>query len=1118
MRYTTSKLNIKECLGWVLGTLFTAGAIIFLSSYFTQAFPEHQIDFKLNRSQAYQASRNFLESHKLNVSGFRHAIIFDIDEPAKTFLERTIGFDSSARLFQNEMPIWYWSTRWFQPLNREEFRVALSPAGQIVEFEHILPEEAATLHSRVSRHEARQIARNFMLAQKIDADEWQLVETRSEAKPERTDHFLTFRNHKSSVANAEYRIEVTIQGDAVGKYRRYLKLPETWQRAYQRLRSANLTTALAADIGAIAMIIAAGVVFFRNLKRRNLRLKAAIWFGVLTIVIQLIAMLNLIPISIFQIDSNQSLVDYFGQFTLAAVMMALLYGLLVFLVTAAGENLIRTTNIFPHISLSQSFSRNHLRSKQFLIEAGLGLALAFIFLAFQTGFYLIAKRWGAWSPADVSYSNVLNAACPALFVLMTGFIPAVTEEFLFRLFTIPFLLKITRSKAIAVIVPALIWGFAHANYPNQPFWIRGMEVSLFGILIGIVFLKTGVVTLLIWHYTVDALYAGLVLFKSGDWLLIISGGLVAGLMLLPLLYNLFHRLKYGHFTHDDTATVAAIPEIIQDVQPQIAPQPALLREEYLRLHPRRIRLALIIITGTIVIGLSPGQSIGNRRMNLTRRAAMTIARSFVAERDTGSAKFMTSVRFTSDIEPQFVRYILQHSSLDSLNYLIENYLDGGRGWQVRFFEPLSPTEYQITVNPLSGAVSSFSHIVPEENPGAKLTPRQARRLAEKFLQQRQIDLQKLRLIDSKTNHLKHRTDHIFVWESSPQDQASIGQGRLRHRVIVRGKEISEYRVYYKLPEEWITNETARTTYQTIWEFSQIALLVSGIFLIVRYLLRHPPGMAFNWSIPVRVAFFIGLLYLINALSAYREARWDYATSWNLSAWTAFWFFLVILKTLAAAGLSLMMTAGLVYLYPNLPAFFSPIGRRGYSRDAIVGALTVSCGILALHKLVTLAILRYRPPLLAEIYSVETELAAVWPWLNIFVSTALRALLYLAVIGLFLFLLSAVLHQRWRQLAVLTLVAALFQTYPNGFGTDFWFGWLINAVYLGWGAIGVVYFLRRNLLAYLLAVTFYLILNSGLNLFAARTPGGYYQMAIVFGVLMVALAWYVTAHRREALKI
>jgi len=92
-----------------------------------------------------------------------------------------------------------------------------------------------------------------------------------------------------------------------------------------------------------------------------------------------------------------------------------------------------------------------------------------------------------------------------------------------------------------------MWSFLHSNYPQEPAYIRGIEIGLIGIVAGLVMLRWGILATLIWHYTVDATLGSLLLLRSASPYLRISGALVAGAALIPLAYCGVMYLKRGGF-------------------------------------------------------------------------------------------------------------------------------------------------------------------------------------------------------------------------------------------------------------------------------------------------------------------------------------------------------------------------------------------------------------------------------------------------------------------------------------------------------------------------------------------------------------------------------------------
>jgi len=227
-----SDRNLREGLGRAdLRFLAICLAILALTawfsvSYFYRAFPEASIDFRVNREQSQDLGRRFLESRGFIVESYQHASRFEYDNEAKTFLEREVGLENANQLMGSKITVWHWSNRWFRPLQKEEFTVDITPAGQLASFSHLVPEDAPM--TSVTQQQARELAEQF-LRDTLHADlgSLEFVEASSIARKARTDHSFTWQERDFAVHEARYRLEVIVIGSDIGGFREYLKVPET---------------------------------------------------------------------------------------------------------------------------------------------------------------------------------------------------------------------------------------------------------------------------------------------------------------------------------------------------------------------------------------------------------------------------------------------------------------------------------------------------------------------------------------------------------------------------------------------------------------------------------------------------------------------------------------------------------------------------------------------------------------------------------------------------------------------------------------------------------------------------------------------------------------------------
>src|SRR3984893_15248506 len=242
---TGERLSGSEKRALLLWVVFGIIGTIFAYKYFFRAFPEASVDFRVTRPEALTVAQKFVAGLCENVRGYRSAIVFSVDDDAKTYLERELGLQQSNQLMSSQLHVWYWDVRFFRPLQEEEFYVRVSPAGNIVGYTHKI--EEARPGTTLDRTAAQARAQDFLVSKLgvvSTISDFLPEEVNSIKRPNRTDWSFTWEKHAFRAKDAPYRLTVALEGERIGGSQEYLRVPEAWERSFQRLRSANDTLAL----------------------------------------------------------------------------------------------------------------------------------------------------------------------------------------------------------------------------------------------------------------------------------------------------------------------------------------------------------------------------------------------------------------------------------------------------------------------------------------------------------------------------------------------------------------------------------------------------------------------------------------------------------------------------------------------------------------------------------------------------------------------------------------------------------------------------------------------------------------------------------------------------------
>src|SRR5208282_2626585 len=752
--------------------------------YFSHAFPEAAIEFRVNRDDSTPLARKFLSDRGWSISGYRHAAVFEYDDDAKVYLERTQGLMRMNTLTRGPIHLWHWSHRWFIPQQKEEFRVEVTPAGEVVGFDRELPESAPG--ANLDAAAARALAEKFLVGvMERDLAGLEFVDSVDEKRPARTDYSFTWKQKDVDLGDGSLRLAVDVDGDQVAGYREFVKVPEGWTRDYKKLRSRNEAANVVDEVPWILLCIAGLALLIQRLRKRDVPIHLSLSFALVTALLYFLGQLNMFSQAEFDYRTTDSFSSFLSSYVVENLLVALAFGAFIFLLMASTEPTYREA--YPHsMSIRRYFSWQGLRTRSFFLANVVGIALTFFFFAYQTVFYLAANKLGAWAPADVPFSDLLNTRFPWVMVLFVGLFPAVSEEIQFRAFAIPFLRKYLKSGPLAIVLAAFIWGFLHSAYPNQPFFIRGLEVGFGGVIIGLIMLRFGIMATLIWHYSVDALYTAFLLLRSPNHYLMVSGGVAAGIMLIPLIVALAAYLKSGTFTEEDSLLNAA------EKAPEPLPEEAAAAETELAYHP--LSQSRLILAGALAVIFAAlafipvyrfGKSIV---LNESPQDALRIADNFMRQQKIDPATYHHVVWINDNVDASALHYLAERKSLEQAD---QTYRRATRLalWAVRYYRPLQKEEYTVFVDPVSGELFGFHRVLEENAPGAALTPEQARGLAEQVVREHAYRLEDFELQSSDVSKRKAREDYTLVWQAKPGDPRNVGDAHYRLEVDIAGDQV-----------------------------------------------------------------------------------------------------------------------------------------------------------------------------------------------------------------------------------------------------------------------------------------------------------------------------------------
>ena len=572
---------LKKPAFWIVLLIASALCVFTVLRYFGDAFSVLDLDVTMSRDDALRDARTLAERKKLTTATLTEAVAsFEGNEAVQTFVELEGGGKPALKPLiesgpANEFPLYRWTVRLYAPSEEREVQVAFTPDGRATGFFSRVPENEPGAAASVD--DARAIATATATRDwNVDFIRYRPLTASAVTRPGgRVDHEFVYERTPDgapSIGAGRFRLRMTVAGDRLVQLQRFTFVPEAFARRYETMRSVNNNIAQAASIAAGLLYGLGGCLIglIWLMRRHAVRWgPSAKWAAVVALLITG-ASLASISGSWFGYDTATSASTHLATGILSALAGGVAAWLLLTVVFASAEGLGREAfGAQPQLWRtwrSPSANSYAIWGRTLAGYAWIGFDLAFIAI-----FYFLVQRYlGWWSPSDALIDpNILGTKQPWIGPVSRALQAGMMEEALFR--AVPLagaaLLgrRFGREKlfiGVALVLQAIIFGCAHANYPGQPAYARPIELFLPSLVWGLVYLRYGLVPGILFHFGFDLVLMSIPLFVTDAPGIVFDRAMVIGILALPLIVLTVQRIRAGRLIDlpDSERNAAARPE------------------------------------------------------------------------------------------------------------------------------------------------------------------------------------------------------------------------------------------------------------------------------------------------------------------------------------------------------------------------------------------------------------------------------------------------------------------------------------------------------------------------------------------------------------------------------
>jgi hypothetical protein len=824
---------------WILLSFLTVVSVIFTWKYW-EVFPIVNLSITMDKKEAIHEAQAFVHANQFDIRDYDVVTQFKEESMLQAFVELEGGGKQVfLDMIKNDYYQPYqWSVRFYKHGKISEYFVNFTPNGKLYEFSIKIPETEKG--SALSKDKALEVVLRGLEQFAVDLSLYDLVEHNTVMQPSgRVDHKFVYERKDISLEKGRYRLELKVYGDIFAGLERKIKIPDEFTRRYQQMFADNKLLANVARNAAILIyvfifLLMLALFFFQDLRflqlKKHAYLGSAFWF------IMFLTMINKWPFLWNFYSTEYSPLLFTCNQLATMIIISLLFSafvyLLMILVDAADRYIFGW-----HIQFLKSWSTDAASSVQLFEMTVLGYMGAAIFLGYEVLYNLWTLKMGWWSPLGrLVDPNILSNYIPFLSPIGFAFQAGFWEEFACRGLPLAGIAFLTRNSKhekrwflLFFVLQAVIFGALHANYPQQPFYNRLIELMIPSFVFAVIYYVFGILPGIIMHFVYDAFLMCIPIWVSGLFIQKVLALLCMGIPLFVVVFAWYrNKMKLKQ-------APSSLYNHAQHYQDPLTDEVFVKRSVGYKLERKYVVLLIAIALMSVICSyLYLPHNFSNSRSKISGQQALKIAKHVVEQYGfTSDPAYISSVNFIRNNQTSENKFIWQTYGKTSYENLEQDYIPA-HGWEILWKNFTGILEeraemFGVTVS-VDGEILKIVHSIPEFRHGADLDAKDAQKIALDFIKQVYgFEKDRLELVSCESKKHEHRRDYIVTYKDLKRYDFKPDLGQARIIVSLAGDKLQEIKRVIYVPEKWSRQENGRVMQDAILNTILYAIVL--IFII-----------------------------------------------------------------------------------------------------------------------------------------------------------------------------------------------------------------------------------------------------------------------------------------------